>query len=134
MANSHTRIGSGAPWEPIYGYCRVVRAGNVLAVSGSAAVGPDGELVGEGDMFAQTERCLEVVRDALGKAGASLEDVIRTRVFVTDISQWEEVARAHGAVFGDSPPASSLVEVSGLIDPNMLVEIEADAVITDNAE
>ena len=127
--SSHTRIGSGAPWEPVFGYCRVVRAGNIVAVSGSAAVGPDGEVVGEGDMFAQAARCLEVVGDALKKAGASFDDVVRTRVFVTDISQWEAVAKAHGAVFGDARPATSLIGVAGLIDPRMLVEIEADAVV-----
>ena len=131
MSASHTRIGSGARWEPLYGYCRAVRAGNSVAVSGSAAVGADGELVGEGDMYAQTRRCLEVVEEALREAGAQISDIVRTRVFVTDISQWEAVARAHVAVFGESPPASSLVQVTALIDPRMLVEIEADAVIAE---
>ncbi len=134
MADTHTRIGSGAPWEPLYGYCRVARAGNVVAVSGSAAVGPDGEVVGEGDMYSQTRRCLEVVTEALEKVGAVPSDVIRTRVFVTDISQWESVAKAHAAVFGKAPPTTSLVEVSGLIDPRMLVEIEADAIVLDERD
>ena len=129
MTNQHTRIHSGAPWEPVAGYCRAVRAGDFVAVSGSAAVGDDGELVGRGDMYAQARRCIEVLENALEQAGSSLEDVIRTRMFVTDISQWEAVARAHSEAFGDAPPATSMVEVSKLIDPDMLVEIEADAVL-----
>ena len=128
---AHTRIRSGAPWEPLAGYCRAVRAGNIVAVSGSAPVGPDGEHVGGDDMYAQTVRCIEVIRDALTEAGASLDDIVRTRMFVTDIDQWEAVARAHREAFGDSPPATSMVEVSRLIDPKMLVEIEADAVLSD---
>lgn len=125
----HVRIGSGAPWESKAGYCRAVRAGNFIAVSGSAAVGPDGELVGEGDMYLQTRRCIEIIAEALQKHGASMTDVIRTRMFVTDISQWELVARAHQEAFGDAPPATSMVEVSKLIAPGMLVEIEADAIV-----
>ena len=131
MSEIRKRVGSGARWEPLYGYCRAVRAGNTVAVSGSAAVDAEGELVGEGDMYAQTQRCLEVVEHALSEVGAQISDVVRTRVFVTDISQWEAVARAHVAVFGDSPPASSLIQVTALIDPRMLVEIEADAVIAE---
>ncbi len=128
MTDRHTRFHSGAPWEPVAGYCRVVRAGDFIAVSGSAAVGDDGELVGRGDMYAQARRCIEVIRNALELADANLEDVVRTRMFVTDISQWEAVAKAHSEAFGDAPPATSMVEVSKLIDPDMLVEIEADAV------
>ncbi len=129
MTDRHTRLHSGAPWEPIAGYCRAVRAGNFIAVSGSAAVGDDGELVGRGDMYAQAKRCIEVLESALEKSGSGLEHVVRTRMFVTDISQWEAVARAHQEAFGAAPPATSMIEVSKLIDPDMLVEIEADAVV-----
>lgn len=132
--DKHTRIGSGAPWEAKAGYCRAVRAGNVIAISGSAAVGPDGKLVGEGDMYRQTCRCIEVIDEALAKLGGTLFDVVRTRMFVTDISQWQAVARAHQEAFGDAPPATSMVEVSQLIDPAMLVEIEADAILSDVPE
>ncbi|MDJ0941226.1 MAG: RidA family protein [Woeseiaceae bacterium] len=131
MSDRHTRIHSGAPWEPLAGYCRAVRAGNIVAVSGSAAVDENGELVGEGDIHAQSVQCLKVLEAALENAGSGLADVVRTRMFVTDISQWEAVAKAHRAFFGDAPPATSMVEVSALIDPRMLVEIEADAVIPD---
>ena len=111
------------------GYCRAVRAGSIVAVSGSAAVDENGELVGPGDMYEQSLQCIRVLEKALAEAGCSLADVVRTRTFVTDIDQWEAVARAHSAAFGDAPPACSMVEVSRLIDPQMLVEIEADAVI-----
>jgi len=130
MPKGHERLSSGAPWESKAGYCRAVRAGNVIAVSGSAAVGADGEIVGEGDMYAQTCRCIEIIDEVLRKTRASLTDVIRTRMFVNDIGQWEAVARAHREAFGEAPPATSMVEVSRLIDPRMLVEIEADAIIT----
>lgn len=130
MSDKHQRIPSGAPWESKVGYCRAVRAGNIVAISGSASVGSDGELVGEGDMYQQARRCIEIIAEALEKAGASLSDVVRTRTFVTDIDQWQEVARAHRDAFAATPPATSMVEVSRLIDPRMLVEIEADAVIT----
>lgn len=122
---------SGAPWEPIYGYSRVVRSGAILAVSGTAAVGPDGEVVGIGDAYAQTRRCIEIIRDALEAAGASLDDVIRTRTYVTDIGQWREVARGHQEAFGEIRPASTMVEVSRLIDPDLIVEIEADAIVAE---
>jgi enamine deaminase RidA (YjgF/YER057c/UK114 family) len=124
-------IRSGAPWEPLVGYSRAVRVGNIVAVSGSAAVDVDGQLVGEGDAYAQAIQCIRVIADALDKAGASLENVVRTRMFVTDIELWPEIARAHQEAFGDIAPATSMVEVSRLIDPAMLVEIEADAVISD---
>ena len=116
------------------GYCRAVRAGAIVAVSGSAAVGEDGKLVGEGDMYEQTRQCIRVISAALEKAGCGLEDVIRTRTYVTDIDQWEQVARAHSAAFGAAPPAATLVEVSRLINPAMLVEIEADAVMPADTE
>lgn len=122
-------ISSGARWEPIVGYSRAVRVGPYVAVSGSAAVGADGELVGEGDPYAQARQCIRVIEDSLAKAGAGLADVVRTRIFVTDIDHWQEIAKAHSEAFGDVRPATSMVEVSRLIDPAMLVEIEADAVV-----
>ena len=124
-------IHTGAPWEAIVGYCRAVRVGSQVAVTGTAAVGENGEVVGVGDANAQTRRCLEIIERALKDAGASLADVVRTRIYVTDISQWEAVGRAHGEVFGEVYPATTMVEVSALIDPDMLVEIEADAIVTD---
>ena len=131
MNDKHTRIKSGAPWEPVMGYCRAVRAGRIVAVSGSAAIDADGKLVGKGDMYEQSRQCIRVISKALETAGCTLIDVVRTRTYVTDIDQWEAVARAHSDVFGAAPPATTLVEVTRLIDPDMLVEIEADAVIAD---
>jgi enamine deaminase RidA (YjgF/YER057c/UK114 family) len=127
-----SNIRSGAPWEPIVGYSRAVRVGRTIAVSGSAAVGPDGEIVGVGDTYVQACRCIEVIAEALAAAGASLSDVVRTRMFVTDIDQWEDIARAHQEAFGDSPPATAMLEVTRLIHPDMLLEIEADAIIADD--
>lgn len=124
-------IRSGAPWEPLAGYSRAVRVGNQVFVSGTAAISDNGELVGEGDAYAQAERCIEIIRASLHKAGAKMRHVVRTRMFVTDIALWEDIARAHRAGFGDAPPATSMVEVSKLIDPRMLVEIEANAIIHD---
>ena len=124
-------IHTGAPWESIVGYCRAVRVGSHVAVTGTAAVGENGEVVGVGDAYAQTRRCLEIIEKALKDSGASIEDVVRTRIYVTDIAQWELVGRAHGDVFGEVYPATTMVEVSALIDPDMLVEIEADAIVTD---
>jgi len=129
--NKRTNIRSGAPWEPIVGYSRAVRTGNFIAVSGSAAVDDNGQLVGEGDAYQQAARCVEVIRKALQEAGAEMRHVVRTRIFVTDISLWEEVARAHEEGFGAAPPATSMVEVTRLIDPRMLVEIEANAIVDD---
>ena len=123
-------VRSGARWEPLVAYSRAVRSGSFIAVSGSAAVGADGELVGEGDMYLQAQRCIEVIREALEAAGAGLEHVVRTRMFVTDIEQWADVARAHQEAFAAVMPATSMVEVTRLIDPRMLVEIEADAVVS----
>ena len=125
------RVRTGAPWESIVGYCRAVRVGPHISVSGTAPVGDDGEVVGVGDAYVQTKRCIEIIEKALEEAGAGLADVVRTRMYVTDISQWEAIGRAHGEAFGDILPASAMVEVSQLIDPAMLVEIEADAIVAD---
>jgi enamine deaminase RidA (YjgF/YER057c/UK114 family) len=122
-------ISSGAPWEARVGYCRAVRTGSHIAVAGTAPVGDNGELVGVGDAYAQAKRCIEIIERALEEAGAGLEHVVRTRIFVTDIGHWEAVGRAHGEAFSDIRPASSMVEVAALIDPDMLVEIEADAFV-----
>jgi enamine deaminase RidA (YjgF/YER057c/UK114 family) len=121
------RLNAGSPWEGIVGYSRVVVRGDAAWVSGTTSF-VDGAVAHRGDVGAQTRQALEIVREALERAGFSLADVVRTRMFVTDISRWEEIGRAHGEFFGDVRPATSMLQVSALIDPEMLVEIEADAV------
>jgi enamine deaminase RidA (YjgF/YER057c/UK114 family) len=121
-------ISSGAPWEDIVGYSRAVRVGNIIEVAGTTAT-VNGEVIGKNDAYAQTIQILEIIEKALIEAGASMKNVVRTRMFVTDISKWEEIGRAHGEFFKNIKPAATMVEVRGLIDPDLLIEIEATAII-----
>jgi len=130
---THKLVSSGSPYEPRIGFSRAVRVGNIVAVSGTAPIGPDRKTAGPGDPSAQAHRCLEIIRSALESAGASLSDVVRTRIYLTRISDWEAVGEVHGEFFRDVRPASTFIQVARLIDPEWLVEIEADAVLGSDA-
>jgi len=128
------RAYSGAPWEGKVGYCRALRSGTHLYVTGTAPVADDGSVFAAGDGYAQARRCLEIVRRALHELGAEMSNVVRTRMFVTDITRWPEYGRAHREFFAEHPPATTMVEVKALIDPDMLIEIEADAICPAQAD
>ncbi len=128
---SKQRVSSGSPYEPRLGISRAVRSGRIIAVAGTAPIGPDGKTVGKGDPAAQARRCIEIIRSALEQSGASLSDVIRTRILLTRIEDWESVGQAHGEFFGEIRPANTVMQITRFIDPDWLVEIEADAIIED---
>lgn len=126
---SRQHVSSGSPYEPRLGISRAVRSGNIIAVAGTAPIGPDGMTAGKGDVAVQAHRCIEIIRNALEQAGASLSDVIRTRILLTRIEDWESVGQVHGEFFSNIRPANTVMQVTRFIDPDWLVEIEADAVI-----
>ena len=129
MSNKRQRVHTAAPWEKVVSYCRALRVGDRIFVTGTASVSEEGGVFAPGDAYAQARRCLEIIESSLGELGGSLPDVVRTRMFVTDISQWEAFGRAHGEVFAEHPPTTTMVEVSRLINPEFLIEIEADAIV-----
>jgi enamine deaminase RidA (YjgF/YER057c/UK114 family) len=126
---SRQRVSANRPWERIVGYSRAVRVGNVIEVSGTASAGPDGEILAPGDVYGQAREALRIIGEALQEAGSGFGDVVRTRVLLKDVSAWEEAGRAHGEVFADIRPANTTMGVSGFVDPGILVEIEATAVL-----
>ena len=132
MSRPRQTVSSGSTYEPRIGFSRAVRVGDVVAVAGTAPIGPDGSTVGPGDLYQQTARCLDIIQDAVEQTGLTLDNVVRTRIMLTDLSQWEEAARAHGDRFTDIRPAATFVQVAGFLDPNWLVEIEADAIAGPN--
>ena len=131
MGVERSSVSSGSPLEPVIGFSRAVRIGNIVAVAGTAPIGDNGETVGIGDVYAQTCRCLDIAEAALGQIGSSMRDVIRTRIMLTDMLTWKEAARAHGERFAEIRPVATFVQVSGFIDPSWLVEIELDSVVVE---